>query len=97
MSRHLERSIAERLGKNQGVLAEPERFRRMPSYPEVVAQIDGHLAESPLIVERPGQALGFAEIAVDPLEFAERKECSAKVKAKIDGLLQCLARLGPML
>ena len=35
MSRHLERSIAERLGKSQRVLAEPERFRRMPSDPEI--------------------------------------------------------------
>jgi len=27
-----------------------------------------------LIVERPGQAFGFAETAEDPLEFSERKE-----------------------
>src|SRR5438445_1081500 len=58
--------------------------------------MDGHLAESPLIVEPPGQALGFAEIAEDPFEFSERKESSSKVKAKIDGLLQPLAGLGQM-
>ena len=74
ISRHLERNIPERLGNGLGVLAERERFRRMPSHPEVVAHIDGQLAESPLIVERPRQAFGFAEIADDPLEFSERKE-----------------------
>ena len=31
ISRHLERNIPERLGKSEGVLAELERFRRMPS------------------------------------------------------------------
>mgnify|MGYP003296402366 CR=1 FL=1 len=49
--RHLERNIPKRLGNSLGALAERERFRRMTSYPEVVAQIDGQLPESPLIVE----------------------------------------------
>ena len=73
-----------------------ERFRRMTSHPEVVAHMDGQLPESPLIVERPRQAFGFAETAEDPLEFSERKECSSQVEAKIDGLLQPLAGLGQM-
>ena len=94
--RHLERNIPKRLGKSLGVLAEPETFRRVTSHIEVVAHIDGHLAESPLIVERPGQAFGFAETAEDPLEFSERKECSSKIEAKIDGPLQRLAGLGQM-
>ena len=58
--------------------------------------MDGQLAESPLIVECPGQAFGFAEIADDPPEFAERKECSSQVKAKINAPLQPLAALGQM-
>ena len=94
--RHLERNISKRLGNGLGALAERERFRRMTGDPEVVAHIDGHLPESPLIVERPRQAFGFAETAEDPLEFSERKECSSKVEAKIDGLLQRLAGLGQM-
>ena len=96
ISRHLERNIPERLGNSLGALAEPERFRRMTDNPEVVAHVDGQLAESPLIVERPRQALGFAETAEDPLEFSERKECGSQVEAKIDGLLQPLAGLGQM-
>src|SRR5262245_10427593 len=55
--RHLERNIAKRLGNGAGALAEPERFRRMGSDPEVVARVDGQLPESPLIVERPRQTL----------------------------------------
>ena len=94
--RHLERNIPKRLGNSLGALAERERFRRMTSHPEVVAHIDGQLAESPLIVERPRQAFGFAETAEDPLEFSERKECRSQVEAKIDGLLQRLAGLGQM-
>jgi hypothetical protein len=59
--------------------------------------MDGQLAESPLIVKCPRQAFGFAEIADDPLEFSERKECSSQVEAQINGLLQPLAGLGQML
>src|SRR5262249_19648863 len=70
-----------------------DRFRRMPSHPEVVAHIDGHLPESPLIVECPCQVFGFTETAENPLEFSERMECSSQVKAKINGLLQPLAGL----
>jgi hypothetical protein len=70
----LERKIPKRLGNSPGAVAERERFRRMTSHIEVVAQIDGQLAESPLIVERPRQTFGFAETAEDPLEFSERKE-----------------------
>jgi hypothetical protein len=87
ISRHLERNIPKRLGKSLGVLAERKRFRQMTSFPEVVAHIDGELAESPLIVERPRQAFGFAETAEAPLEFSERKECRSQVEAKINGLL----------
>lgn len=94
ISRHLERNIPERLGNSLGALAEREGFRRMTRNEELVAQIDGQLPESPLIVERPRQAFGFAETAEDPLEFSERKECGSKVKAQIDGLLQPLAGLG---
>src|SRR5215813_14915274 len=93
ISRHLEPDISERLGNVLGALAEPDRFPRMTSHPEVVAQMDRKLPESPSIVERPRQALGFAETGEDPLEFSERKECSAQVKAKINGLLQPLAGL----
>ena len=39
--RHLKRNIPKRLGNSLGILAEPECFRGMTSYPEVVAQIDG--------------------------------------------------------
>jgi hypothetical protein len=46
----------------------------MPSHPEVEAHVDGQLAESPSVAERSRQALGFAEIAKDPLEFSERME-----------------------
>jgi hypothetical protein len=94
ISRHLERNISKRLGKSLGVLAEHQRFRRMTSHPQVVTQIDGQLAESPLIVERPGQALGFVETAGNPLEFSEWKECSSQIEAKINGLLQRLAGPG---
>src|SRR4029453_12151012 len=96
ISRHLEWNIPKRLGNGLGVLAEREGFRRMTRHPEVVAQMDGQLAESPLIVERPGQAFGFAEIANDPFEFSERKECSSKVEAKVDGLLQPLPGPGQL-
>src|SRR5262249_19191377 len=85
--RHLERNIPKRLGDSLGVLAERKRFRRMTSFPEGVAHMDGHLAESPLIIDPPGQPFGFAEIAEDPLEFSERKERSLQVEAKIDGSL----------
>jgi hypothetical protein len=74
ISRHLERNIPKRLGNSLGALAEPDRFRRMTSHPEVMAQIDGQLRESPFIIECPGQAFGFAETAEDPFEFSERKE-----------------------
>ncbi len=40
-SRHLKGNIPKRLGKSLGALAEPERFRRMTSHEEVVAQVDG--------------------------------------------------------
>src|SRR5712691_2064243 len=62
---HLERNIPKRLGKSLGVLAEPKTFRWVTSHIEVVAHIDGHLAESSLIVESPGRAFGFAETAED--------------------------------
>src|SRR5260370_16645482 len=65
----------------------------MTGHTEVEAHMDDHLAESPLIAERPCQAFGFAKTVEDLLEFSERKECSSKVKAKIDGLLQPLAGL----
>jgi hypothetical protein len=68
----------------------------MTSHPEVVAQIDGQLPESPLIVERSRQTLGFAETAEDPLEFSERKERGSQAEAKINGPLQRLASLGEM-
>jgi hypothetical protein len=54
ISRHLEQNISKRLGNSLGVLAERAPFRRMTSHLEVVAQIDGQLPESLLIVERPG-------------------------------------------
>ena len=84
ISRHLERNILKRLGKNQGALAEPARFRRTTSHPEVVAHIDEQLPEARLIVECPGKTFGFAEIAENPLEFSERKECSSQAEAKIN-------------
>src|SRR5262249_21235966 len=96
ISRHLEWNIPKRLGNGLGVLAEREGFRRMTREQEVVAQMDGQLAGSPWIVERPRQAFGFAETAEDPLKFSERNECSSKVEAKINGLLQRLAGLRQM-
>ena len=95
--RHLERNITKRLGNSLGVLAERTRLPRMTSHLEVVAQIDGQLPESRLIPEGPGQALSFAETVEDLLEFAERKECSSEVEAKIDAALQPLAGFGQML
>ena len=74
ISRHLERNIPKRLGNNLGVPAERERFRRMTRNPEVVAQIDRELPDSPLIGECPRQTFGFAETTEDPLEFSERKQ-----------------------
>jgi hypothetical protein len=74
ISRHLKWNIVSRLGQSLRALAEAERFRRMTSYVEVVGHVDGHLPESPLIVECRGQALGFPETVEDPLEFSERKE-----------------------
>jgi len=93
ISHHLERNVPKRLGNSLGVLANGERFLRMPRHPEVVAHKDGRLAESPLIAEFPGQAFGFVEMVEDPLEFSERQERSPQLKAKIDGLLQRLAGL----
>jgi hypothetical protein len=94
--RHPERTIAKRLGDGLGALAEPERVRRMPGDPKVVTQVDGELPESPLIVERPGQAFGFTEAGEDPPEFSQRKQCRSQVEPQIDGLLQRLAGLGQM-
>ncbi len=96
ISRHLERNLPKRLGNSLGALAIRKRFLQITSFPEVVAHIDGELAESPLIVECPRQAFGFAETAGAPLEFSEWKECSSKVEAKIDGLLQRLVGLRQM-
>jgi hypothetical protein len=62
-----------------------------------VAQVDGQLAESPLVPEGLGKAFSFAETTEDPLKLSERKECRAKVKAKIDGLLQPLTGGGQVL
>src|SRR5262245_39154195 len=70
----LEWNISQNLGDGLGALAEPDRFRRMTSYPEVEAHMHEQPPESPLIVECPGQAFGFAKIAADPFEFSERKE-----------------------
>src|SRR6266478_2017345 len=84
---HLKLNIPQGLGKSLGTLAKPEAFHGMTSHVEVVAHMDGDLAESPLIVECPGLVFGFAETAEDPLEFSERKECCSQLEAKIDGLL----------
>src|SRR4029453_230112 len=83
----MKRNIPKWHGNSQGALTERERFPWMTGNPQVVAQIDGQLAQSPLIAERPRQAFGFAKIADDPLELSERKECSSKGKAKINALL----------
>src|SRR5262245_33170020 len=66
---HLEWNISQNIGDGLGALAEPDRFRRMTSDPEVEAHLAEHPPESPLIVECPGQAFGFAKIARDPCEF----------------------------
>src|SRR5262249_44042718 len=91
--RHLESSISNRLGDGLGALAERERFRRMTSILEAMAQRDGQLPESPLIAKRPRQRLGLAEMAEADLEVAERMESEPQVEAKITGLLQRLTGL----
>ena len=53
-------------------------------------------SESPLIVERSGQDLGFLETPLDPGEFSQREERASKVEANIDGLLLRFARLWEM-
>ena len=89
-SRHLERNIPQRLGDGLGALAERERLAQMTSHAEVVAQMDGHLAQSPLIVERLGQAFGLAEIA--EFEFSEREERVLRSKRR-SMACSCLSRV----
>src|SRR5262245_23780557 len=72
--RHPQRNISQRLGDSPSVLAERKRLPWAARDPEVVAEIDGQLTESPLISNRFGQAFGFAETAENPLELSEGKE-----------------------
>ena len=92
--RHLERKIADRLGKGHRRLAEGDRFARITSHIVVVTKIDGHLPESASIVERLREPFGLAEDAEDPFEFPKRKQGVADIETKIDGLLLPLAGLG---
>ena len=69
----------------------------MAARPVVLAQVGGQLAESASIVEDPHEALGFAEVAEDPLGVSEWKERRPKIEAQIDRLLQRATVLGQML
>ena len=69
-----QRNISQRLGDCLSVLAERKRLPWAARDPEVVAEIDGQLTESPLITDRFGQAFGLAETAENPLELSEGKE-----------------------
>ena len=77
-------------------LTEGTGFSRMTSYQEIVAHVVRDPTESPLIIERPRQAFGFPEIPGDPRDLAQREERLAKVKTKIDRVLELPARVWQM-
>ena len=90
---HLERKIADRLGKGHRLLAEADRFARITSYIVIVTKINGHLPESPSILERLGEAFGLVEIDDDPLEFAERKQGGLRRSRRRSTACSCRSRV----
>jgi len=60
----------------------------------MAAHIGRHPSESSRIVKRFGQPFGFLEIPPDRPELVQREERLAKVKTKIDRVLDLPARVG---
>src|SRR5262245_2652965 len=94
LSYDLERAIAERLADGFNSVGERARYGCVAAREHVMAAHEGRdPPESALVVERPGNGLGFPEIHFDPSEFCQRVQRVSKIEADIDRLLQRLASL----
>jgi hypothetical protein len=92
---NLEREIAESRADRLDLFRERSYVARATTGIQVKgAHVPRHRRQPALIVQPPGEGLGFAEIPFDPSPFRQRKQSVSNVETKIDGLLQGLASLG---
>src|SRR5215471_6079887 len=91
---NLERDVAERRTYGLDLFDERAHVGRATMGEMKATHVARHRCQSALIVEFPGEGFSFPEILFDSSPFHERNQSVSKVKAKIDGLLYGLARLG---
>jgi hypothetical protein len=89
--RHAGGAPAARLGKGDRPLTELSRLPQKASHEGVATQINGHLPQSPSVVERFGEACGRAQKT--QLERPKCKQSIAEVATQIDGLFLPLTGL----
>ena len=83
----MQATISQGLGKGEGALAGSDGPLMVAYKPKMLARKCRDSSQSVLIAQGLGEDFGLVQDIPRPLEFSQRKEHRAQVKADIDGLL----------